>query len=156
MARVERKSVNVRLVSGERYQVPYWQIHSGRTGPRLLVTAALHGNELQGPEILRRWLRLAGKELARGSCVLIPFANPEAVRRRHPHIDFEHNHYYGNDSRNNVNCSWPGMADGFLFCLGPTHDKGFEQVRMFFHPQVEEGHELATVITPRGGQAAMT
>jgi predicted deacylase len=78
----------------------------------VLITAALHGSELQGSEALRRFVSDHVGEVVRGSCVLVPFANPEAVRRRQPHIDFEHGRYYGNDPENNVNCSWPGKADG--------------------------------------------
>ena len=112
MPNAEQKAVGVELTDGQSYHVPYWRIDSGVPGPRMLVTAALHGSELQGSEALRRFLPEAEQGVVRGSCCLVPFANPVAVRRHQPHIDFEHGRYYGSDSVNNVNCSWPGKAGG--------------------------------------------
>ena len=112
MACVETKRVEVTRNDGEPYCVPYWQVTSGQVGPSVLVTAALHANELQGAEILRRFLPIAEAELTRGSCMLVPFANPIAVQRHQPHIDFELGRYYGSDQVNNVNCTWPGDPSG--------------------------------------------
>jgi uncharacterized protein len=104
--------IETSLADGTRYRVPYWDVRSGRPGPCVLVTAALHGNELQGGEVLRRLLPELRGQLAAGSCLLFPFLNRQAVARRQPHIDFEPGRYYGSDAENNLNCSWPGRADG--------------------------------------------
>lgn len=100
------------LRDGSSYRVPYWHVDSGKDGPSVLVTAALHGTELQGSEMLRQFLPTLRKKLLRGSCMLFPFANPAAVRRQQPHIDFEFGRNYGRDRVNNVNGTWPGKADG--------------------------------------------
>jgi predicted deacylase len=112
MASTELKTIDVELADDTTYQLPYWQVDSGNPGPRVLITAALHGSELQGSEVLRRFLPEAEQGVVRGGCYLLPLANPEAIRRRQPHIDFEHGRYYGRDNVNNVNCTWPGKADG--------------------------------------------
>ena len=112
MARIELKAVVAGMVDGSTYDVPYWHVTTGEEGPCVLVTASLHGNELQGAEVLRRFVADVAPEMHRGSCLLVPFANPVAISRRQPHIDFEPDRYYGNDTKNNVNCSWPGDPDG--------------------------------------------
>ncbi|MEI6421111.1 MAG: succinylglutamate desuccinylase/aspartoacylase family protein [Lentisphaerota bacterium] len=106
------KFIEVSRNSGEAYQVPYWELNSGRPGPAVLVIGAMHGNEIQSPEIIRRFREIATGKLIAGSCVLIPFCNPVAVHGRHAHIDFEVGRYYGRDQVNNLNCSWPGDPNG--------------------------------------------
>lgn len=104
--------VNVSSVDGGDYRVPYWALDSGITGPHVLVVSTLHGNEVQGAEMLRRLLPELASSLLRGVCTLVPFANPVAVRLRQPHIDFVLGRYYGSDRENNVNCSWKGDPQG--------------------------------------------
>jgi len=93
-------------------RIPYWEVQSGRPGPCVLVTAAMHGNEVQGSEVVRRFAADHAHQLTRGSCLLVPFANPPAMQRHHPHIGFEPGRYYGNDTQNNINLTWPGDANG--------------------------------------------
>ena len=112
MPDLELNHINSSLTDGTPYTVPYWRVDSGRPGPCVLVTSALHASELQGAEILRRVAPHLAQQLLCGSCLLVPFANPVAVKRRQPHIDFEHGRYYGADFVNNVNCTWPGDPDG--------------------------------------------
>ncbi|MBM4085681.1 MAG: succinylglutamate desuccinylase/aspartoacylase family protein [Planctomycetes bacterium] len=112
MARVELKSLPVDLVGGERYEVRHWEVTARAPGPCVLITAALHGNEVQGSEVLRRVLPLLRRGLRKGVCLLVPMANPCAIQRHWPHIDFEHGRTYSGDRVNNVNCTWPGDAGG--------------------------------------------
>ena len=106
------KFIEVTRNNGENYRVPYWELESGRPGSRALVTGAMHANEVQSPEIIRRFREIAEEKLIAGSCVLIPFCNPVALRGRHAHIDFEVGRYFGSDNINNLNASWPGDAGG--------------------------------------------
>ena len=112
MPDLELNHTNSSLTDGTSYTIPYWRVDSGRPGPCVLVTSALHASELQGAEILRRVAPHLAQQLLCGSCLLVPFANPVAVQRRQPHIDFEHGRYYGADFVNNVNCTWPGDPAG--------------------------------------------
>ena len=106
------KFIEVSRNNGVGYRVPYWELDSGRPGPAVLVIGAMHGNEIQSPEIIRRFREIAMGKLIAGSCILIPFCNPVAVHGRHAHIDFEVGRYYGRDQINNLNCSWPGDPNG--------------------------------------------
>ncbi|MDD5679367.1 MAG: succinylglutamate desuccinylase/aspartoacylase family protein [Kiritimatiellae bacterium] len=112
MSDITVKYINARLTDETQYRIPYWEARATEKGPCLLITSALHGNEIQGAEVLRRVLPAVRAGLQRGACLFVPMANIMAVRRRQPHIDFELGHYYGSDNINNVNCAWPGKADG--------------------------------------------
>jgi predicted deacylase len=112
MPDAEVRHFTASLTDGTTYQVPYWEVRAAADGPCLLVTAALHGNEIQGVEVLRRLLPTVRDGLRCGACLFVPMANVMAVRRRQPHIDFEVGRYYGRDNVNNVNCAWPGKTDG--------------------------------------------
>ncbi len=97
--------------NGDRVEIPYWELDSGRSGPRLLITAALHGNEVQGSEGLRRFMRKAPGALRRGSLVAAPLANLLAVRERRPHFDAKFGDPPGRWDIN-LNCVWPGRENG--------------------------------------------
>ncbi len=112
MAEVIAARVEVCDDRNQKYTVPYWRVRSGKNGPCLLVTAAIHGTELHGVESIRRFLPLAADGLARGECLLVPVANPLAVQKRQPHMDFDSRRYFGTDTRHNANCVWPGAAGG--------------------------------------------
>lgn len=110
-------SVTIRCIEATRnkhpaYTVPYWDICADKPGPCVLVTAAMHGNEVQGAEVIRRFLPLASRQLICGRCLLFPIVNRMAVAQRQPHIDYDPAKYYGSDPVNNLNGSWPGSPDG--------------------------------------------
>jgi uncharacterized protein len=94
------------------YSVPYWEIDSGIPGASLLISGAMHGNEVQGSEIIRRFKLLLEEQMIKGKCYLIPFVNPKALRRRQAHIDFTPGRSYSRDRENNLNCAWPGNENG--------------------------------------------
>lgn len=55
--------------------MPVEVIHGKRAGPVLLVCAAIHGNELNGVEIIRRLRTLRALNSLRGTLVLVPVVN---------------------------------------------------------------------------------
>ena len=112
MATAQLKHLPVTLTDGDDYEVAYWQVESGKPGPSVLVTAALHAHELHGSEIIREFLPLAEAELQQGRCMLMPFANPEAARRGVPHIDFDPGQQSSGNPAVNANAGWPGDPDG--------------------------------------------
>lgn len=60
------------------------------TGPRLIITAAVHGNETHGTHAMRRLLEDLGAgriTLLRGQLTLVPLANPKAWRLKRRHGD---------------------------------------------------------------------
>ncbi|MCH9697042.1 MAG: succinylglutamate desuccinylase/aspartoacylase family protein [Gammaproteobacteria bacterium] len=84
--------------------LPIHVIHGRRSGPTLFVSAAVHGDELNGIEIIRRLL--SHKTLARvsGTLILIPMVNIYGV--------IHHSRYL--PDRRDLNRSFPGSTSGSL------------------------------------------
>lgn len=100
------------LRSGERLTIPAWTLDSGTPGPSLLLTAAQHGNEVQGAEVVRRFIEIASGKPIRGKVFAVPFANIAALRDRRPHIHLKPEQPYGDARGHNMNRTWPGKRDG--------------------------------------------
>jgi hypothetical protein len=80
-------------------------VHRGREpGPTLFVSAALHGDEIIGVEIIRRLLRMAAVKELRGTLLAVPIVNTLA---------FLHQSRYLPDRRD-LNRSFPGSKSGSL------------------------------------------
>ncbi|MCK9265361.1 succinylglutamate desuccinylase/aspartoacylase family protein [bacterium] len=126
MVKAKVRHLPVKIKDRPEFNLAYWEIDSGNEGPCLLVTAALHGNEVQGSEVIRRFCPIAEKEIVKGKMVLVPFANPLAVWNRRPHIVSTLAEPKGRmvervigekkmvvpDRRDNLNCTWPGNPEG--------------------------------------------
>ena len=50
-------------------------IHGRQDGPTLLITAALHGDEINGVEICRRLLKLPRINQLKGTLIVVPIVN---------------------------------------------------------------------------------
>lgn len=55
--------------------MPIKVIHGKRPGPCLLVTAAMHGNELNGTEIINRLLKVSSLKRLQGTLIAVPVLN---------------------------------------------------------------------------------
>ena len=92
------------LVGGERVAVPVIAINGEQDGPRVSVTAGVHGAEYVGIEAARR----LGTELEpaqiKGSVVVVPIVNTTSFHRRAIYTS-------GLDG-NNLNRMFPGNKDG--------------------------------------------
>ncbi|MBF0628994.1 MAG: succinylglutamate desuccinylase/aspartoacylase family protein [Magnetococcales bacterium] len=78
--------------------------HGVKAGPTLFVSAALHGDELNGVEICRRLMRDRALRGLRGTLLVIPVVNV---------LGFLHHSRYFPDHRD-LNRSFPGLAKGSL------------------------------------------
>ena len=112
MTKAKVKYLLVKTKKLPEYKMAYWEIDSGKKGPCLLVTAALHGNEVQGSEAIRRFCPIAEKKIVKGRIFLVPFANPLALHNRRPHIVSTLGEPLGKEERDNINRVWPGHPDG--------------------------------------------
>ena len=112
MVRAKVRYLPVKIKNRPEYRMAYWDIDSGREGPCLLVTAALHGNEVQGSEAIRRFCPMAEKKILKGRILLVPFANPLALWNRRPHIVSTLAEPFGKEEKDNINRTWPGDPDG--------------------------------------------
>ncbi len=78
--------------------------HGRRHGPTLLVCAAVHGDEINGVEIIRRVLRLASLARMTGTLVAVPVVNTFGFINQSRYLP----------DRRDLNRSFPGSAKGSL------------------------------------------
>ena len=90
--------------SGSDVTAPVHVIRGEADGPALLVTAAVHGDEINGTGAIRRIIRERPFELRRGTLVLVPVVNM---------VGFERHARYLPDRRD-LNRSFPGWSEGSL------------------------------------------
>ncbi|UTV30299.1 succinylglutamate desuccinylase/aspartoacylase family protein [Photobacterium atrarenae] len=101
----ERKSIYLdvaRLYTHTSLDMVVEVIHSKRDGPVLLVSAAIHGDEINGVEICRQLLKHKALKRIRGTLVIVPVVNI---------FGFIHRSRYLPDRRD-MNRSFPGSAKG--------------------------------------------
>jgi len=92
------------LPDGTPVRIPVITVHGSADGPKLVITAAIHGWEIVGTEVVRRVVRdeIDPKQL-HGTVVAVPVANPLAFQVRayitpHDNVD--------------VSSAMPGEASG--------------------------------------------
>lgn len=90
--------------TGADVTAPVNVMRGAEDGPSLLVTAAVHGDEINGTGAIRRIIREKPFELRRGTLVLIPVVNM---------VGFERHTRYLPDRRD-LNRSFPGFSEGSL------------------------------------------
>ena len=84
--------------------MPVQVIRGKRDGPRLFVSAAIHGDELNGVEIIRRLLRHKVLRRLRGTLIAVPIVNVHGV--------LNHSRYL--PDRRDLNRAFPGSERGSL------------------------------------------
>lgn len=84
--------------------MPVHIVNGARPGPTLFVSAAVHGDELNGVEIIRRLLKLKGLKSLHGSLLAVPIVNV------HGFLDLSR---YLPDRRD-LNRSFPGSGKGSI------------------------------------------
>lgn len=102
-------AVDVTLPVSESYssmtvRIPIHIRRAEEQGPVVFVTAALHGDEINGTGAIRRLLRDPAFTLQRGSVILVPVVNI---------LGFDRHSRYLPDRRD-LNRSFPGSAEGSL------------------------------------------
>ena len=100
----------VEMAPGEHTQIPVVVINGGQPGPRLAITAGIHGGEYTGPAALRSLLLSAeaGDPAAlsnlKGSIVATLATSPAAFKARSIYVNPQ-------DGKN-LNRVYPGSATG--------------------------------------------
>lgn len=84
--------------------MPVHVICGRKPGPRIFISAAIHGDELNGVEIIRRLLRDKTIKRLRGSLIAIPVVNVHGL--------LHHSRYL--PDRRDLNRSFPGSDKGSL------------------------------------------
>jgi len=84
--------------------MPVHVIHGKKPGVKLFISAAIHGDELNGVEIVRRLLKQPALKCLQGTLIAIPMVNVYGV--------IHHSRYL--PDRRDLNRSFPGSAQGSL------------------------------------------
>ncbi|QDU59028.1 succinylglutamate desuccinylase/aspartoacylase family protein [Aeoliella mucimassa] len=90
--------------SGMTVRIPIHVRRSTEEGPTVFVTAALHGDEINGTGAIRQLIQDESLTLTRGALVLVPVLNI---------LGFDRHSRYLPDRRD-LNRSFPGSSDGSL------------------------------------------
>lgn len=84
--------------------MPVHVLRGGRKGPVLFVSAAIHGDEINGTEIIRRLLRQPALKRLRGTLVAVPIVNVYGLIHQSRYLP----------DRRDLNRSFPGSKQGSL------------------------------------------
>lgn len=93
-----------RVSSGNEVSLPVRIVHGRKPGPVLFVSAAVHGDEITGVEIVRRLLKKISPKTLAGTLLCVPIVNV---------YGFVGNSRYLPDRRD-LNRSFPGSPNGSL------------------------------------------
>ncbi|WP_444945822.1 succinylglutamate desuccinylase/aspartoacylase family protein [Microbulbifer sp. VTAC004] len=107
VARGESRRINLPVVSlytNTDMAIPVYVRRGKRTGPTIFVCAAVHGDELNGIEIISRLIQSRGLKSLRGTLIAVPMVNVYGV--------LQHTRYL--PDRRDLNRSFPGSAKGSL------------------------------------------
>ncbi|MBY5921557.1 succinylglutamate desuccinylase/aspartoacylase family protein [Ferrimonas balearica] len=93
---------------GQSWQVPVLVYRGARPGPRVMITAGVHGDELNGVLTAQQLGRELDPEQLAGTVILVPGLNPSGMLARHR--DF----FPGDPDCSSVNFNriFPGRAEG--------------------------------------------
>ncbi len=92
------------LYSHNVLTMPIHVIHGKREGPRLFISAAIHGDEINGVEIVRRLLKLKMIKQLKGTLIAIPIVNVYGFINKSRYLP----------DRRDLNRCFPGSYKGSL------------------------------------------
>lgn len=101
----ERKTIELPvtdLYTHTSLKMPVQVVRGKKPGPTLFVSAAIHGDEINGVEIVRRVLGYKGLEKLRGTLIAVPIVNVQGF--------LAHSRY--TPDRRDLNRSFPGSSTG--------------------------------------------
>ena len=93
-----------KLNSHTHLSMPVHVVHGKKDGPCLFVSAAVHGDELNGVEIIRRLLEVKALSRLAGTLVAVPVVNVYGLIHQSRYLP----------DRRDLNRSFPGSAAGSL------------------------------------------
>ncbi len=93
-----------RLYTHAPMTMPVHVIKGKKSGPRLFISAAIHGDEINGVEIIRRLLKLPALKRLSGTIIAVPIVNVHGL--------INHSRYL--PDRRDLNRSFPGSVKGSI------------------------------------------
>jgi predicted deacylase len=103
----ETKKVDLpvaKLYTDDQVHLPVYVIRGKKKGPTVFVSGAIHGDELNGIEIIHRLINLKGFKLSAGTLICVPIVNVYGVINQSRYMP----------DRRDLNRSFPGSAKGSL------------------------------------------
>lgn len=103
----ERRVINLSipdLYMHTSLTIPIQVIHGKKEGPRLFVCAAVHGDEINGVEIIRRLMKLKTMSRLKGTLIAVPVVNVYGFIDQSRYLP----------DRRDLNRSFPGSEKGSL------------------------------------------
>ncbi len=92
------------LYTHAQITMPVYVLNGRESGPRLFVSAAIHGDEINGVEIIRRLLRTKALKSFRGTLLAVPVVNAFGFISKSRYLP----------DRRDLNRSFPGSERGSL------------------------------------------
>jgi predicted deacylase len=86
---------------------PLWVAHGNRSGPTLCITAAIHGDEINGVEIARRVFAATDPDRLSGTLIVLPAINADGFRTGRRYLT----------DRRDLNRAFPGKANGSIAAI---------------------------------------
>ncbi|MBU3070583.1 succinylglutamate desuccinylase/aspartoacylase family protein [Aestuariicella sp. G3-2] len=105
-----------KLYTDTDISMPIQVMRAKKDGPTVFVSAAVHGDELNGIEIIRRLIKLKALKLTRGTLILVPMVNVYGVLNQSRYMP----------DRRDLNRTFPGSAQGSL--AGRVADKFLTEI----------------------------
>ena len=93
-----------RLISGTPVALPVLVLHGPHDGPTVWLSAAIHGDEINGVEIIRQVLARLDPATLRGTLIAVPIVNVHGFNTGSRYLP----------DRRDLNRSFPGSARGSL------------------------------------------
>lgn len=103
-SRTKIRLTAAKLYSDTDMAIPVEVIRAKREGPTFFISAAIHGDELNGIEIVRRLLASESLKLIKGTLIAVPMVNVYGMLMQSRYLP----------DRRDLNRSFPGSAKGSL------------------------------------------
>ena len=103
-SRVKLQLSSAKLYTDTDMSIPVEVIRAKRAGPTFFISAAIHGDELNGIEIVRRLLASEQLKLIRGTLIAVPMVNVYGMLTQSRYMP----------DRRDLNRSFPGSSKGSL------------------------------------------
>ena len=147
--RVKLDLAAIRLYTDTEMSIPVEVIRAKKAGPTIFISAAIHGDELNGIEIIRRLLTMRSLKLSKGTLIAVPIVNVYGMLNQSRYMP----------DRRDLNRSFPGSPKGSLagrlahlflteivskcdygidFHTGAIHRSNFPQIRADLEDEVTQ------------------